>query len=109
MVRECCASREFQPGCFEPRKELLRARNAAERGDGTIGGWDLNSPADAPDWPGPAPYTKFVFEGRIFRWNGENACAASGLCRFAKIPRRQQMIVPVFAIDEQDIDVACEL
>src|SRR6185437_13560215 len=86
-----------------------RARDAAEREDRTLDWWKMHPAADSPERTRPAPRAELAFEALVLRRNRDNAGASCCVSVFAQISRRQQMIVPIFAIEEQDVELPGQL
>ena len=70
---------------------------------------DFHAAVETPDRAGPAPCAKFGFEIGIVCRDGEDVCPAGRLQCLAQIAGGQQVIVPVLATDEQNVDIAVEL
>ena len=109
MIVEGSLADEIQTGGFETGKELRRAGNAAEGEDraGDVRGF--HAALQSPDWAGPAPDAEFRFEIDIVCRDGEDICPLRRMQCLTQVACREQLIVPIGAADEKNVDVAMEL
>ena len=77
------AGSDEQAGGFKAGKELFRAGDAAEGGDGAVDGGDFHVAMQTPDGALPAPGAQFGFELGIVGGNGDDggAMGAHGAVR----------------------------
>ena len=109
VVRECTAQGEPEPLGFKPGEKLRGAGDAAEGGDGAGDGRNFHAAADAPDGAGEAAGAELGFEAGIFSGDSDDMGAGGGAEGFAQVAGGEQRVPPVFAVEEQDVDVAMEL
>jgi len=109
VVREGGTGGQAQPGGFEANEELLRAGDAAEGSDGAIGDRNFHLAAEPPDRPLPAPGAQLGFQVLLVCRNGDDAGAADGFERLAQIAGREQPVLPVLAVEEQNLDIPRQL
>ena len=94
---------------------LRPAKNCSGRAmpqKATTGAGDLrnfHTAAQTPDGAAPTPSAKFGFEGGIIGRNCQDVRAHRCMQSFPEISGGEQGVVPVRAIDDQDVDVAKEL
>src|ERR1035438_4836511 len=106
VVREGEAGGEAQACGFEPGKELLGAGDAAEGGYRAGNGGDFHSPANPPDGALPTTGFQLRFNLRIAGGNCDDCGTAQSFERFTQTAGRQQTVLPILAIQKQNVDVA---
>ena len=107
MVRESDAHREADAGSFESSEELFRAGDAAESDDPAGYLRNFHASAHSPDRPVQLLLAKVGFENQIICRN----CLNGSRFRqsFTEIAGRKQMIVPIVATDQENVDVTMKL
>ena len=86
VIAERSMAGESQTSSFEASEELLRARNAAEGDDRARDLRDLHVALQSPNWSGPAPVAKFLFEIAIICRDSENVCPFRRMQRLTQVP-----------------------
>ena len=94
---------------FEADEKLLGARDTAESDYRSADLRNFHAASQAPDRTGPTPGAEFGFECGIVCRDGEGVCPLRRLQSFAKISGWEEMIAPIFSVDQKDVDVAVEL
>ena len=109
MVRKCDAVREADARSFEASKELLGAGYAAESDDRPGDLRNFHASAQSPDGTGPTPGAKVGFEISIVGGDSQDARPLGCVQSFTEIAGRKQVVVPIFATDQQNVDIAMKL
>jgi hypothetical protein len=109
MIGKCDAGCGAQAGCFEPGKKLRRAGNPTKGHDRAIDARNHHAAGKTPHGPMPVPSAEFRLQFGIVRRNGDDIGAPRCLHGLAEIAGRQEAIVPIFAIQQQDVHIAVKL
>ena len=88
---------------------MIRPRNAAESGDGTIEWGNFHAAADAPDNSLPGDGFEARFNFGFVRGHNNDVCPLRCMQSFAKISGGKKMVGQVAAAEKQNVDVAGEL
>jgi hypothetical protein len=66
-------------------------------------------PAQAPDWPSPTRSIQLRLQLYVVGGNCKDVGAAHGAERLAQVPRGEQTILQIQAIDQKNIHLAVKL
>ena len=109
VIGESNPGSEMQPSRFKSGKELPAARNAAESHNRPFNRWNLHAPLQPPDRSSPTRCIQPGLHRGVARGDRDHRRALHRTERLAKISRRQQMIMQVHAVQQQNIHIAFEL
>jgi hypothetical protein len=104
---------ELQSSDRKARKKLLGAANAAKgshrSGFTAARDWNFHFAKQTPDGPLPTPGPQFSLQIRIVGWNCNHIGPVNGLNGLAEIAGGQQAVLPIPAVEQQNIHGAVEL
>ena len=109
VVAKGDALRNSQTSRFETRKELLRAGDAAKSQYRAVDPGHFHAPPQSPDRSLPAPCAEFGFQIGIVGGNRDHAGPSGCPKGFTQVSGGEQAVLPVLAIQQQDVHVAMKL
>jgi hypothetical protein len=109
VVRKGGAGGDVEACGFESGEELGGPGEAAKGRDGAGDRWDSHAAVEAPDGAFPTKGAEIGVELGLVGRDGEDGGAAKGTDGFAEVAGREEAVVPVLLVEEEDVDVAVKL
>lgn len=109
MVWEDTVTRKMHAGAGDACEELLGARNSAEGQYRALDLRDFHGSMQAPDRAAPAPRTQFGFEFFLVGGDCDDVGPPGRRLIFAEVSRGEQAVMPIRAVQDQDVDIAMKL